>query len=114
MDGDVVCDGVEPSEQEAKRVFVGCVWVTGTVTITGTCVVTSPPPIVFTCVTAVLEMQPVLFDPLKVPVAMQVCCTVVVTAWSFPTLCESDVDVVNVVIVVYSVAVADGVQDMVL
>lgn len=87
---------------------------TGTVTITGTCVVTSPPPIVDTCVTAVLEMQPVLFDPLKVPVAMQVCCTVVVTTWLLPTLCERDVDVVNVVIVVYSVAVADGVQDMVL
>lgn len=23
LDDDVVCDGVEPSEQEAKRVFVG-------------------------------------------------------------------------------------------
>lgn len=87
---------------------------TGTVTITGTCVVTSPPAIVDTCVTAVLEMQPVLFDPLKVPVAMQVCCTAVVTTWLLPTLCERDVDVVNVVIVVYSVAVADGMQDMVL
>jgi hypothetical protein len=81
----------------------------------GTCVVAAPPPMVLTCVTAALETQPALFDPLKVPVAIQVCCTMVVTAaWPFPTLCESDVEVVNVVIVVYSVAVAEGVQDMVL
>lgn len=81
----------------------------------GTCVVTAPPPMVFTCVTAALERQPVLFDPLKVPVAIQVCCTMVVTvAWLFNTLCESDVEVVNVVIVVYCVAVAAKVQDMVL
>lgn len=81
----------------------------------GTCVVTAPPPMVFTCVTAALERQPVLFDPLKVPVATQVCCTMVVSvSWLFTKLCESDVEVVNVVIVAYSVAVADGVQDMVL
>lgn len=80
----------------------------------GTCVVTAPPPMVLTCVTAALERQPVLFDPLKVPVAIQVCCTIVVTApWLLTTLCENDVEVVDVVMVVYSVAVADGVQDMV-
>lgn len=80
----------------------------------GTCVVTAPPPMVVTCVTAALVRQPVLFDPLKVPVAIQVCCIIVVTvSWLFTTLCENDVEVVDVVMVVYSVAVADGVQDMV-
>jgi len=69
---------------------------------------------VLICVTAALERHPVLVDPLKVPVAIQVCCTIVVSvAWLFTTLWEKEVDVDCVVIVVYSVAVADGVQDMV-
>lgn len=70
-------------------------------------------PMVFTCVTAALETHPVA-DPLSVPVAIHVCCTMVVTvAWLLPTLWERDVDVVYVVIVVYSVAVGDETQDIV-
>jgi len=71
------------------------------------------PPMVLTSVTAVLETHPVA-DPLNVPVAAHVCCTIVVTvAWFVPTLWERDVDVVYVVMVVYSVAVGDATQDMV-
>jgi hypothetical protein len=68
-------------------------------------------PMVFTCVIAKLETHPVA-DPLKVPVATQLCTVVVTVAWLDPTLWEEDVDVVDVVIVVYSVAVGDETQDM--